>query len=305
MSVPYTISTILLGIIAYFIRSWKILLITCTAPYIPVLISFRFIPESIRWHNVHGQTDNAMKTVKRIAKFNRKVFPFNLKLAEVEKPEEKSTRSILNLFRPMKMAISTLIQSFAWAVSGMVFYGMAFAAADLGGSMYRDFILISFIEIPADAVGIYLTQRIGRKKTTLILAFIGGVACIAIAAIPTDKHPKLTALRVCIGVFSKFCFAISYNALHLWSVELYPIVIRGMALGYLQAAACLGSLLAPWVANWLIEVHPALPFSLFGACAVISAALELKLPETACEATAVTPESANECLVPKKWVTLL
>eukprot|EP00794_Sanderia_malayensis_P018705 gene18705-20593_t len=287
--IAFSVNIALLGVIAYFVRTWKLLVIICTAPYFFTFIFFKFIPESIRWLCLNGRTEDAMEIINRIAKVNGRAAP-DVKLAEKIDNTEMSFGSLLNLFRPMKMAVSTLIQSFGWVVNGLVYYGVSFAAADLGGNMYRDYILLSLAGIPGTSLGIYLCRKIGRKKTVLIPTFIGGLACIAASLIPTDdkKFSSLIPLRVFFGFLGKFCITISYASISTWSVELYPTVIRGAAVGYLQIANRLGSALAPWVATWLIGIHVVLPFSLMGGCAIICALLLLKLPETASKPTAET-----------------
>ena len=72
-------------------------------------------------------------------------------------------------------------------------------------------------------------------------------------------------------------------------------------MGYLQIAARIGSALAPWVAKWLIGVHPVLPFSLMGGMAIICAITLLKLPETAFKPTAETfADLDNNCAKEEK-----
>ena len=44
-------------------------------------------------------------------------------------------------------------------VSGLVFYGVTFAANDLGGTIYRDYILVSVVDFPAAVIAIYLCNR--------------------------------------------------------------------------------------------------------------------------------------------------
>eukprot|EP00794_Sanderia_malayensis_P010688 gene10688-11824_t len=216
--IAYSAGIALLGVIAYFVRTWKLLIIICTAPYFFTFIFFKFIPESIRWLCMNGKTEDAMEIIKRIAKVNRRPVP-DAKLAE------KSDN----------------------------------------------------------------TEKIGRKKPVVVARLIGGLACIAATLIPAnDKKSDLIPLRVCFGIFGKLCITISFASIYIWSAELYPTVIRGAAMGYLQIAARLGSALAPWVAKWLIGIHVVLPFSLMGGCAIICALLLLKLPETAFKPTAET-----------------
>eukprot|EP00794_Sanderia_malayensis_P010689 gene10689-11825_t len=229
----FNISLCILGFVAYFIRTWKLLIIVCTAPYFFVFIFFKWVPESARWLCLHGKAEEGMKVIKRIAKINGKDFPRDLTLIEVEKTSAKSSGNILNL--------------------------------------------------------------VGRKKTIVSSVSIAGLACVAASIIPNDgTRPHLIPLRVCLGILGKFCISMSFDSIYTWSAELYPTVIRGVAMGYLQIAARLGSALAPWVARWLIGIHAVLPFSLMGGLAIIVAVLQLKLPETAFKPTAETFDDLDD-----------
>ena len=42
---------------------------------------------------------------------------------------------------------------------GLVYYGVALAADDLGGEIYRDYIVASLVEFPAVLLAIYLCNR--------------------------------------------------------------------------------------------------------------------------------------------------
>ena len=41
----------------------------------------------------------------------------------------------------------------------MVYYGLSLASDDLGGNMYRDFILTSIVEIPANVILIWSCNK--------------------------------------------------------------------------------------------------------------------------------------------------
>ena len=51
------------------------------------------------------------------------------------------------------------MQLFSRMVFGMVYYGVALAAGDLGGKLYRDYILQALVEFPAIGMGIYVCNR--------------------------------------------------------------------------------------------------------------------------------------------------
>ena len=74
---------------------------------------FRFIPESTRWLRLNGKSQEAVHVLKRIAKFNKKDVP-DFKLAVVKQDMSKRAGNFFDLFRPRKIAVRSLIQTFAW-----------------------------------------------------------------------------------------------------------------------------------------------------------------------------------------------
>ena len=55
---------------------------------------------------------------------------------------------------------------------------------------------------------------------------------------------------------------------------------RAQGMGYLQIMARIGSALAPWIADWLVQIHQVLPFAVMGILTIVGAVLALWLPET-------------------------
>ena len=80
-----------------------------------ISISFfvRFIPESVRWLRIQGRLDDATEILRKVAKMNKKEFPA-VKLAPVTERGTTLKASPLDIWRPRKMALKTLIQGFAW-----------------------------------------------------------------------------------------------------------------------------------------------------------------------------------------------
>jgi len=287
------LALVLLGVKAYFIRRWKTLFIVCTAPYIFVLAFAKFIPESVRWLNLKGRREQAMEILRRIAKFNKKEIPDEITLKS-QKVQGQSSSSFLDLFKPFRMAMQTLVQFYAWTVMGLVYYGVALAADDLGGEIYRDYILASLVEFPAVLLAIYLCNRIGRKKTVIGAMALASAACIIVAFIPTDKGQGLVTFRVIVGMIGKCGVATSFDAIYTWSVELHPTVIRSQGMGLLQISSRIGAASAPWVAKGLKPVHPYAPFLVMGVSSSIATILMLVLQETKGTKTAEVIEDGTD-----------
>lgn len=62
-------------------------------------------------------------------------------------------RAFIRAFRSFPLCIFTRF------VNGMVYYGISLASDDLGGNMYRDFVLTSLVEIPGNILVIVLSNR--------------------------------------------------------------------------------------------------------------------------------------------------
>jgi len=137
----FTLALVLLGVQAYFIRSWKTLFIVCTAPYIFVLAFARFIPESVRWLNLNGKGDEAMKVLRRIAKFNNKEIPSDIALKSPKK-EKNSSGSLLDLFRSLHMAKQTMVQFYAWYADCLLVFAIFAPVACYFNPFKADFMLI-------------------------------------------------------------------------------------------------------------------------------------------------------------------
>lgn len=174
----------------------------------------------------------------------------------------------------------------------MVYYGIALASDNLGGSMYRDFVLTSIVEVPANILVMYSLNWLGRKPTICGSYVISGISCIAVAFIPT--HGVYNWVRVGFGMVGKLFITLAFSGIYVWSVELYPTVIRSQGLGVMSVTSRLGAASAPWVAQYLSFSSEYLPFLVMGSLSLICAALSIKLKETAGMPMAETLQDFNE-----------
>ena len=241
----FAIGLCIMGLKAYFIRKWKILYIVCTIPYIIVVAFCVFVPESIRWLRVQNRIPEATSILRRVGRWNNKPLPEDVRLKPVNSMTYCSKVSMLDLFRPLPIAISTVIQGFGWFIIGMVYNGLSLAADDLGGSLYLNFVLASAIEFPGHVIAIVLCNRLGRKRTTIWNMISGGLACAMVPAIHFSGEWRY--LRICLGIAGKFFATITFDSIYIWSAEIFPTNTRAEAFGFLQITSTVGSASAPWV----------------------------------------------------------
>jgi len=288
----FTIAVSFQGVLAMYVREWKYLMLYSTAPYLILVPFIFFVPESLRWLHVSNRLDEAQRVMKKVASINGKGdIDIHLSPAKVV---HHNVNPML-LFSSWKMTLKSLNIGFAWMVNGLVYYGITLASGDLSGEKYRDYILGSLVEFPAAVIGIFAAMYLGRKRTTQVPMFIGGLFCAAVAGIhelETDSHLRNT--RVALGLFGKFFLTMGYDVIYTWTIELYPTQIRTEAMGYVQITSRIGGMLAPWISTWLRKFHWRIPFAVMGILAVVAALLLEWLPETRLLKTAEVLEESGE-----------
>jgi len=268
---------VLLGLKAYLLKNWKLLSIVCTVPYGFVLAFHTMIPESVRWLHLNNHSDEAMSIFHKIARWNKKNLPSTIRICPINDIGAAKS-NVCDIFRTKNMALKSFAQMCLWMVLGLISYGLQFAANDLEGSVYRDFVLISSMTYPSNILSIAACLTIGRKKGTLVPLLIGGTACLAIAWIPLRGSLKVA--RITMGITGRLAAATAFHTVYLWSAELFPTNVRGTAIGVLQVFARVGSASSPWIVKGLGAFGTWIPFAIIGVASLIASAIGLYLPET-------------------------
>jgi len=273
------IANCVLGLQAYYATTWAMLSILCSAPYFLTLLSYKLVPESIRWLRLKGEHDKVMDVFKRMAKWNKTTIPPNVKISPLPQNTEANKTGISQLFKTARGAMKTLNLGFAWMITASVYYGVSLAADDLGGSLYFNFILISLVEFPAGMAAVCLLNTLGRKKTIISTLLLGSLGCVGLAFIPkTGLYYKEASIAS--GVLCKFLITISYNSIYTWTVEIFPTTARAAGMGFTQFTSRIGAMGAPFVAKGLKLWSPKLPFLFMGIIGTSTTLLLGFLPET-------------------------
>ncbi|XP_057313742.1 solute carrier family 22 member 15-like [Hydractinia symbiolongicarpus] len=273
----WQVGALVMTLKANYIDSWRLLVVLCSIPYLIGIFTIFCVPESVRWLNLKGRTKEAEAILRKAAKYNKKILPaVSLKPAESEEKHGRKA-SYIDLFKRWKLAKSVLAQSFIWFQCGMTYYGLSWAFADLGGDMYSNFILSFLVELPGVFLIWLLMQKIGRKKTCILMCSGTALACFGVACVP--KVEKLKAIRLIFGLTGKFMIHNVFAILYMWSSEIYPTVLRTQGMGINIVTSRIGAATSPFI-KVLDQFHVAAPFALMVVCAVIATLLALTLPET-------------------------
>ncbi|KAL9968411.1 hypothetical protein ACROYT_G026787 [Oculina patagonica] len=295
----WAFSLMTIPLFAYFIRDWRTLTIVLSAQGLPAIFVWWLLPESPRWLLVKGKVDKAGKILADVARFNRKEMPQEPLLAP-RSPEDgdNSAGGFRDLFATVKMSRTTLVCWFGWFMNSMVYYGVSLSAPVLGGNMYLNFFLISALEIPANYATIFCNKKFGRKKTVIfpmILAALASTGAVLLTRNSDDKG--FLAGRIIMALLAKFFITVSFDAIYVFSAELFPTVVRNTGMGTSSGVGRIGSFSSSYII-WLTRIHPILPYGIMGVGAFIAAVLCVSLPETKDQPTAeVVRNTGNDVIV--------
>ncbi|PIK38567.1 putative organic cation transporter protein-like [Apostichopus japonicus] len=275
----FAVGYMLLAVVAYFVRDWRILQLTIVAPTFLFIFTIPFVTESPRWLISKRRFSDAAKIITKAAKFNKKEdrLPPNF-IQEIQKSEELEhdsalkTATFIDLFRTPNLRISTLNCMYNWFINSLVYYGLSLSTSDLGSNIYIAFFISGAVEIPAYIVGIPMMEsRLGRRYSTSICEILGGVACLLTIFLPPGGWKTM------IAMIGKFGISASFSLIYIYSAEVIPTPLRSVGVGMCSTAARVGGILAPLILL-LDDVWEPLPLLIFGFSAVIGGILVLYLP---------------------------
>uniref|UniRef100_A0A672QUI9 Solute carrier family 22 member 4 n=1 Tax=Sinocyclocheilus grahami TaxID=75366 RepID=A0A672QUI9_SINGR len=247
----YVVAYVLVILAAYFIRSWRWLVLTNALTVFVFLFCFSctmFIPESPRprWLLSQGRIAEAEAILRRAAKQNKLTAPEGIFTA--------SEVTLPSVFR-FRMVIT------------MSYYALILNTTNLHGNLYLNFFPSAVVEIPA-----------------FIIAMLYLSICVF-----ADLMELATLLEMLgkLGVTAAFCVVYAVTS------ELFPTVVRNMAMGTCSMTTRIGSIVSPFII-YLGNYYKYIPFIVIGSLAVFSDSITLLLPETKGK---VLPETIAFCLL--------
>ncbi|ONK74851.1 uncharacterized protein A4U43_C03F10780 [Asparagus officinalis] len=276
--VLFTSGFLSLPAIAYFNRgsSWRNIYLWTSIPSFCYIILICFlVNESPRWLFVRGRKNEAIDTLKSIAKSNG--YFINTSFSNLHIAEEKwnvDLYSALRILYQKKWAFKrlTTVMIVGFGV-GMVYYGMPLNLANLGSNLYLSVTINALVELPSTLIALFLIDRISRIHSILILTAISGItsiACVLLAA---------GGWKMAMEVVSYFSACTAFTLLLIYSIELFPTSVRNSAISMVRQALVFGGVFAPLlVAEG--RKRRFLSFGVFGLVIACCGMFVSSLPET-------------------------
>ncbi|KAI4388165.1 hypothetical protein MLD38_000520 [Melastoma candidum] len=274
--------------LAYIFRSWRELYIVSSIPSLLFLVAvLPFLSESPRWYLVRGRIGEAMKLMRNIATVNGNVVPDSVILGLDEEVEEDMkedenhadnkdavTGSVVDVVKSPLTRFRLLLAVSINFLCSVVYYGISLNVTNLKTNLYLSVFLNAMAEVPAFLITALLLDKFGRKPLAVWTQWFSGLFCLMGCLVTVTEAWK--GLRMACGVLGIFGMAGTYNLLFIYTTELFPTVVRNVALGCATQAAQMGAILAPLV----VVLGGGIPFAIFSASAILGGLLAFHLPET-------------------------
>nr|XP_061806671.1 solute carrier family 22 member 2-like [Nerophis lumbriciformis] len=270
----FSVGLLFLPLLAYFITDWRWLQVVITIPYFVYILYYWLIPESPRWLLSQNRKAEAVAITEAMAKENKKTLSKNIETLADDNADDSSSASLMDLIRTPKMRKHTLILSYNWFTSAVVYQGLIMLLGIMGGNVYISFLISSLVEFPAAFFILFTIERVGRRLPFAAANAVAGAACF-ITAFLHDGWLKTGV--ACVG---RLGITIAFEMVVFVNTELYPTFVRNLGVSVCSTLCDVGGIMAPFLLYRLAAIWLELPLIIFGFLAFLAAGLVLLLPET-------------------------
>lgn len=252
---------------------WRGMLGLCAIPSFLFFLILFFIPESPRWQIARNNFAAAEKTLTKLLGAEEALAQIEITKNSLLNKEKSNWRI---LFQPgyrtaLFIGMSLAILGQFMGVNVIFYYGpIIFKEAGMASQGSLDFqIVIGVVNVLSTILGMYLIDKIGRKKLVYI-----GVTGMFLMLVAIGFYFKMnigdpTILLYLIIAYVFFC-AISICVV-IWVLisEMYPVKVRGLAMSMAGFSLWIGTYLIGQLTPVLLEsLSPAISFWLFAVMCI-------------------------------------
>ncbi|XP_048382126.2 organic cation/carnitine transporter 2-like [Stegostoma tigrinum] len=275
----YAFGYMLLPLCAYYIRDWRMLLLTLTLPEILYVPLWLYIPESPRWLLTQSRVEQAEAILKDAARKNGITHPgviFDATDSSMDPLDRnRHEHNYLDLIITADIRNVTILSFFLWMTGTIGYYGLSLNTPNMRGDPYINCFISAASELLVYVIVWWLMQTSPRRITTACMFILSGGVLLLVQFVPSTLQIVITLLLI-IG---KSGATAVYTIIYIFTSELYPTVVRNMGLGACSMASRVGSIISPYFA-YLVTYSEILAFVLMGSLMVTAGLLSLLLPET-------------------------
>ncbi|CAF0763370.1 unnamed protein product [Adineta steineri] len=262
-----------LGMIIMPSYGWRLLIALTSLPLFVILIGMYYITESPRFYVASGQQEKAEDLLKEMASVNQSPLPPG-KLVDTNAKDECG--SITELFH-RNCRKTTFLLAYIWIVAGLDYYGLILLNTSLMTSPNNNNNKLSSIEsnitqptqckmlttddytsliftTSGEMLGIpllFILLRYAGRRTISVINYSISAICFALFffVIP---HRELWRLNI-ITFIGRMVIMCQFSLLPLYTMEVYPTSIRGLAIGCAFGISRIGAMTSPFLSQVLLK----------------------------------------------------
>ena len=269
----------ILGLTGYYVKNWRILVISTSVPAFLSALSMFYVPESLEWLLVHSKVHQANTQIQKIAKWNKCFVTNDLKLTGESCEKKPIKTSFFFLFSTREMTKRITIMMLVWLCTVIAYWGLAFVSQDISShSIYLNFFLVcALAEIPALITLFFFIDRFGHKKPFFVNSTLCLISCVCLVFIPNTPYWK--NLRLALGFLGRCLAGILYRILYPWNVSLFPASIRAQSFAATFCTCRVGLILFPLLVQYTRHVHNSISFAIIAVLLLFQLFAVFALPE--------------------------
>ncbi|KAL7370252.1 hypothetical protein ABVT39_023690 [Epinephelus coioides] len=282
--------------LAWLSTTWTQLHLSLALPQLLCLPLYLSIPESPRWLLLRRRTDvldhyrsNSPEDKQRLDLLLDSTWSDLQKASEAQKeqpPGGHAPSDIIHLRHPTVL-LRLFIMSYLSAASALTYFGICMNIGSFGVGVYSAQFFSGLSEAPCLLVPLV---RLGRRQISMLALFLSGAACFL--SLLLSRYNGEPVLVMSLALLGKLCILAATFISILYSIELFPTVVRQRCVSLVNLCFRLGCLV-----NSLVPSNPNGAISLaamvvYSSGPIIGCGLCLLLPETS---GVPLPDSVEDC----------
>ncbi|XP_029378064.1 solute carrier family 22 member 13 isoform X2 [Echeneis naucrates] len=283
------------ALLAWLSSTWTRLHLSLALPQLMCLPLYISLPESPRWLLLRRRTD-VLDRYRSNSPADKHFLDLLLDSAwsDLQKSTEATNppggpapRDLIQLRHPTVL-LRLFIMSFVSTASALTYYGICMNIGSFGVGVYSAQFFSGLSEAPCLLVPL---ARLGRRPLSMLALFLSGAACFL--SLLLSRYHGEPVLVMSLALLGKLCILAAIFISTLYSIELFPTVVRQRCVSLVNLCFRLGCMV-----NTLVPPNPNGAISLaamvvYSSGPIVGCGLCLLLPETS---GVPLPDTVEDCV---------
>jgi len=271
-----------LASLSWIVTDWRNLQLALCLPSLITVYFIVFLPESLRWLVLEKKNKQALKTVSKIASFNKIILADDLEIYVKKQPTkgDGGMYSFHDLFLTPNIRKRTLLLCYIWFVCSISYYGLSLSIGGLAGDRHLNLFITAMLELFALSLTILTLKYLPRRIPLVCYFIFGGIVCIIAGAIKSSSLDNKKEIAAVLAIGGRFFISAAFATCFLYTAELFPTVVRSIGMATCLFWARVGGIIAPQILLIGNYTFNELPFLLIGGLSLLAGVAAYFVPET-------------------------